>query len=78
MIHLLKIGPASTIQEIKKLARRYAMTGGYEVELEDDLSQVQLLELRRVYEAELDLIELAKKKTSIAGRVIGLLQEALV
>lgn len=45
MIHLLEIGPELDLKKIKKLARRYAMTGGYEVALRDGLSADELLQL---------------------------------
>lgn len=42
MIHLLTINPELTVKEVQKLSRRYAMTGGYELALEENLTAADL------------------------------------
>lgn len=42
-----------SLKEIKKLARRYAMTGGYEIELSQDLSDEQINQLAEIHIPEL-------------------------
>lgn len=55
MIHTLEISPEMSLKEIKKLARRYAMTGGYEVLLAEGLKTVDLFKLFETHAEELKL-----------------------
>ena len=53
MIHILEISPKLEIEQLKKLSRRYAMTGGYELSLEQGLSADDLELLFERYSVEL-------------------------
>ena len=45
MIHLLEVGPDIELTVLKKLSRKLAMTGGYEIALRSDLVVDDLREL---------------------------------
>ena len=49
MIHLLEVSPEITVQELKKMARRFAMTGGYELALKNGLSSHELKNLSEIH-----------------------------
>ncbi len=49
MIHLLEVGPELDLKSLKKLSRKYAMTGGYELALRQDLTPEQALELYELH-----------------------------
>lgn len=42
MIHTLEITPELDVKQVKKLSRRYAMTGGYQLKIKDDLNTKEL------------------------------------
>lgn len=76
MIHLLEIDPSLSLQEVKKLSRRYAMTGGYELSLAKGLTVADLLELVRLFGPELRLYQSADSQyvASNAFRIISLVR----
>ena len=53
MIHLLEVTSDMTPPQLKKLSRRYAMTGGYEIALKGNQSQSDLEKLVEIYGPEL-------------------------
>ncbi len=53
MIHLLEVGPEIAPGQLKKLSRRLAMTGGYEITLRKDLELNDLRELIDLHLPEL-------------------------
>lgn len=61
MIHLLEVGPEIEPGQLKKLSRRLAMTGGYEITLRQDLEVNDLREL-----IDLHLPELAQYPSGTA------------
>jgi hypothetical protein len=60
MIHLLEVSPTISPQQLKKLSRKYAMTGGFELALKQDLSATELELMSKIYIQEL----LENKKNS--------------
>lgn len=77
MIHLLLIKPDMEPKAVLKLARRYAMTGGFEVQIEDNLSEADLLKIVGTFSSMLDNYPKndLRWKTSIAYRVLGQIRE---
>lgn len=78
MIHLLVVSPNQTPEQIAKLARRYAMTGGYEVALADNLDDKALEKLIDIY---LPFLEQRSKqsmkyRSSNAYRILSLVSKA--
>lgn len=53
MIHSLEIDKSTTPKGLKKLARRYAMTGGYELKLSPELSLKDVERLAQAFLEEL-------------------------
>lgn len=49
MIHLLEISPELSPAQVKKISRRYAMTGGYELVLQPGLTSIELERLVDLY-----------------------------
>ncbi len=76
MIHLLEVHPGLSVAEVAKLARRYAMTGGYELALDSKLSAPGLVELAQIWQTE--LVNMAgtnaEKRTSNAYRILCLIK----
>ena len=74
MIHLLEIGPEHSPAEVKKLLRRYAMTGGVELSLKPDLDEAQLETIVQNFTAELEKQPLgsAERRASSAYRILEL------
>jgi hypothetical protein len=74
MIHLLEISPEISVQTTKKLARRYAMTGGYEICLKNDLTTQQLADLVQLYKLEIKSFSKINShiKNSLAFRILKL------
>lgn len=77
-IHIIEVGIDTPPAVLKRLARRYAMTGGYELSLRADLEEKQLIELVQLYLPELE--SYAKQdlryKSNNAYRVLKLLKES--
>lgn len=74
MIHLLEVHPDSEIEQLKKLGRKLAMTGGYEVALKEGFHKTDwsglrnnLLREREKYSSDSEWC------SSIAGRIINLI-----
>ena len=76
-IHNLEIGPDVTPTVLKKLSRRYAMTGGYELSLRPGMSSVELGSLADTFMAELSEYspQDMRYKTCNAYRILRLLGE---
>ncbi|MCB0328206.1 MAG: hypothetical protein KDD70_01045 [Bdellovibrionales bacterium] len=76
MIHLLVVQPEASVSEVEKLARRYAMTGGFEVALPESLSSSERFQLRAVWEPRLEKYPAgsAARCSSLAGRILGALE----
>lgn len=77
MIHSLIIDSAMDLRQLKKLTRKYAMTGGVEFELGSELAQENIPEL--IKELREDLMRYAdeplRRKTSTAFRVLDLFSQ---
>ncbi|MCB9030268.1 MAG: hypothetical protein H6619_04390 [Deltaproteobacteria bacterium] len=80
MIHLISVGPDLTPKEVSKLARKYAMTGGVEFGLNQELSALDLENLAQLWMKELSELDLDlhRKKTSNAGRILDLISESVL
>ena len=76
MIHVLEVGTEETPEQLRKRARKLAMTGGYEVQLSRDLTTEELKELARKFEDEHDRYPAgsAAQSASLAGRILSLIQ----
>lgn len=76
-IHILEVGPETPPVVLKRLARRFAMTGGYELSLQSGLSEKQLIELVELYlpEAQSYPRQDLRYKSNNAYRVLKLLKE---
>ena len=74
MIHLLEVGPEHSPAEVKKLLRRYAMTGGVELSLKPNLDAAQLETIVQNFTAELAEQPLgsAERRASSAYRILEL------
>ena len=79
MIHLLEINPTQTPKEVYKLARRQAMTGGFELGIQQGLTQSEVEHIRVIWGTELDALKLdnSQKKNSIAYRIVALISDKL-
>ena len=77
MIHLLSVGPELTLKQLSKLSRRYAMTGGYELSLEEGLSTEDLSVLIERYIPVLEEYdkEEARYHSSNAYRILNLVSK---
>jgi hypothetical protein len=77
MIHLLEVHPELSLKELKKLSRRYAMTGGYELVLRPGLNKKDLNTLLTLYRPELKSYQSAtsKFKSSNAFRILLLVKK---
>ena len=78
MIHLLEVSPKLTVKELKKLARRYAMTGGYELALAKNLTVSDLRSLFSIYQEELLAYSdnNTERRSSNAYRILKLVSES--
>ncbi len=76
MVHLLEISPELSVAQVKKLALRLAMTGGYELTLKADLSTAELRELALRYIEVLKEYQAdnSEKRASNAYRILTLIQ----
>ncbi|MBX7137126.1 MAG: hypothetical protein K1X83_04010 [Oligoflexia bacterium] len=72
MIELLEIDPEITVEEVKKAARRLAMTGGFEVALQEGLSEQQLTVIIDRFGPEVGVYEMgdARRRSSTAFRIL--------
>ena len=68
MIHLIEVSPEITPDKLKKLSRRYAMTGGFEISIKEGISSEELYEIVDIY-----LPELSDIPTSNANRILSLI-----
>ena len=77
MIHLLEVGPELSQAQLRKLSRRYAMTGGYELALKSDLTVPELGELVDKYIPELGAYspDSALRRSNNAYRILKLVVE---
>jgi len=77
MIHLLEVSADLAPAQLKKLARRYAMTGGFEINLKEDLTEPDLDRLIELYLPELEKYQgtSAERMNSIAASVLRLVQQ---
>ena len=75
MIHLLEIDPDLEVAQLKKLSRRYAMTGGYEITLKQGLTTEDISVIARRFIPELDTSARGSSayKTSNAYRILSLI-----
>lgn len=77
MIHLLEINLALSAKEVSKLARRYAMTGGYEIALAQELSDDELSRIASLWKDELKgmNVPVNEMRTSNAYRILSLIRD---
>ena len=75
-IHLLLVGPDTEPKALKKQARKYAMTGGYELALQEGLSDADLVEVFQLYVTELEQYPEELAPTSNPYRVIRLVLQS--
>ena len=77
MIHLLEVGPTLTVADLKKLSRKYAMTGGYELSVPHGLSKQALVAIATTFGPELELFESKNSAyyASNAFRILSLILE---
>lgn len=77
MIHLLEVYPELSLKELKKLSRRYAMTGGYELALRPGLNKKDLNVLLSLYSPELKSFQptTTRFKSSNAFRILQLVKK---
>ena len=75
MIHLLEVSPDLSTAELKKLARKYAMTGGYEISIKPNLTIDELTELVERYSQELESFDKGTSnwRSSNAYRILSLI-----
>ena len=76
-IHLLEVKPDMSLRELKKLSRRYAMTGGYELSLPSDLQLADIEKMQALYLPELSEYPSgsAARRSCNAYRILQLLSE---
>lgn len=76
MIHLLQVSPKLSLKELKKLSRRYAMTGGFEIGLDPEITQEQLKELAEIHLPELQNYSKASAtyRSNNSYRILALIQ----
>ena len=72
-IHLLEVAPPLDLQVLSKLARRYAMTGGYELALAPNLSVEELNQLAEQCFGLCDSYPPELLPSSNPGRILSLL-----
>lgn len=72
------VSPEISIKELKKLSRRYAMTGGYEVALKPDLSERDLERLVEMHVPELAAYNKnsSRYRTNNSYRILSLINES--
>ena len=77
MIHLLEVHPAMSLAELKKLSRRYAMTGGYELSIKDGLEASDLEALIELMAPEVKCFQKlnSEMRSSNAYRILQLVLE---
>lgn len=77
MIHLLTVTPSMSAAELRKLARRYAMTGGYELALPETLEESEVNQLIERYREDMKryVSEPVKLRTCNAYRVLRMLYD---
>ena len=56
MIHLLEITSELTPPQLRKLARRYAMTGGYEMSIAKGVDKGGLVKIFEMYKSEIPAV----------------------
>ena len=76
MIKALEIDCSIDPPRLKKLARRYAMTGGFELVLKEGLSADELEQISNTFIAEVRSSDLspARRRTANAYRVLDLIR----
>lgn len=74
-VHLLTVSPEDSVRDVEKRARKYAMTGGYEVCLAPCLTPEGVEQLAAKWSKELDKYPTGTtaQQVSLAGRMLKLL-----
>lgn len=74
MIHLLEINAATTPQNLGKMARKLAMTGGFELTIADELSRQELAQLAELFIPELEKFQplTSRRMGSNTNRLLNL------
>jgi hypothetical protein len=77
MIHILEVSPAMTPAALRKLARKYAMTGGVEIVLQQNLG---LADMERLFEIHAPEVEryprgTALRRSNNGARILMLVRE---
>lgn len=75
-VALIEIDRETTAQSLKKAARRYAMTGGFELGLKPELSTEDLEILAKRFVAAIEALPgtVSERKNSNLGRVLTLIE----
>ncbi|MDZ4787057.1 MAG: hypothetical protein SGJ02_13370 [bacterium] len=75
MIHLLEITPEHSPEKVAKQARKFAMTGGYEVALKTDLKDSDYFKIFEIWSSELRNLQSKSSEmlSSNAWRILDLL-----